>query len=91
LDNGSLKWFYTCKAAFHSSPFISNGYLVLGCDDGSVYMLDASNGSLIYCFTPGYMIRDEVNYLTTPIRSNPLVGNGVVYVGAAGVIYALQL
>jgi len=63
-----------------------------GCDDGRFYALNKTDGSLAWSFTPGYSIDNDNanNYITTPILSNPVVENGVVYFGAKGVIYALD-
>ncbi|MDH7517206.1 MAG: PQQ-binding-like beta-propeller repeat protein [Candidatus Thermoplasmatota archaeon] len=50
------------------------------------------NGNLSWSFTPGYFVTDDNpnNYITTPILSNPIVNDGVVYFSAKGNVYALD-
>ena len=89
-ENGDLKWVFTCKSAIHSNPIAYGEYVFFGCDDGRFYALDKTSGDLAWSFAPGYTINDVNNYITTPILSNPVVENGVVYIGAKGNIYALD-
>jgi len=94
LDAGSgePEWFFTCKSAIHSSPVAYGEYVFFGCDDGQFYALSKTNGALAWSFTPGYFITEENvnNYITTPIISNPVAEDGVVYFGAKGNVYALD-
>jgi len=91
-ETGELKWAFTCKSAIHSSPVTYGEYVFFGCDDGRFYVLDKTNGDLAWSFAPGYFIKDDDanNYITTPILSNPVVEDGVVYIGAKGNVYALD-
>jgi len=91
-DDGELKWFFTCKSAIHSNPVAYGEYVFFGCDDGRFYALNKKDGKLEWSFTPGYFIKDNDvnNYITTPILSNPVVEDGVVYFGAKGNVYALD-
>jgi outer membrane protein assembly factor BamB len=91
-ETGELKWFFTCKAAIHSSPTVYGEYVFFGSDDGIFYALDKTNGELVWDFVPGYSITDDNvnNYITTPILSNPVVENGIVYFDAKGTVYALD-
>jgi outer membrane protein assembly factor BamB len=91
-DSGDLVWYFTCKSAIHSSPAAYGEYVFFGCDDGRFYALDKTNGDLAWSFAPGYFIKnDDVNnYITTPILSDPVVENGIVYIGVKGNIYALD-
>jgi len=91
-ENGEAKWFFTCKSAIHSSPVVYGDYVFFGCDDGRFYALNKTNGDLAWHFAPGYSITEENvnNYLTTPILSNPVIEDGVVYFSAKGTIYALD-
>jgi outer membrane protein assembly factor BamB len=63
-----------------------------GSDDGRLYALNKTTGGLGWSFSPGYVIteKDANNYLTTPILSDPIVKDGVVYVGIKGMVYALD-
>jgi outer membrane protein assembly factor BamB len=89
---GELKWFFNCKSAIHSSPVVYGEYVFFGSDDGRIYALDKTNGDLAWNFAPGYTINnDDVNnYITTPILSDPVVKDGVVYISAKGNVYALD-
>ncbi len=91
-DDGELKWFFTCKSAIHSNPVAYGEYVFFGCDDGRFYALNKKDGKLEWSYTPGYFIKDNDvnNYITTPILSNPVVEDGVVYFGAKGNVYALD-
>ncbi len=91
-DNGNIIWFFTCKAAIHSNPVVYKEYVFFGCDDGRIYALNKTSGDCIWFFAPGFTINNDVyNYLTTPILSDSVVFNDVVYIGAKGNIYALDL
>ena len=91
-DCGDLIWFFTCKSAIHSSPIVYGEYVFFGSDDGRLYALNKINGDLAWSYAPGYSINnDDVNnYLTTPILSDPVVEDSIVYINAKGTIYALD-
>ena len=90
-NNGEIKWFFTCKAAIHSNPVVYGDYVFFGCDDGRFYALNKTNGESAWFFAPGFTIdNDMYNYLTTPIISNSVAGDGFVYIGALGNIYSLD-
>ena len=91
-NSGELEWYFTCKSAIHSSPVTYGEYVFFGCDDGRLYALNKTNGDLAWSFAPGYFIKDNDvnNYITTPILSSPFIDNGVVYIGAKGIVYALD-
>lgn len=89
--NGNLEWDFNCKAAIHSDPIVYGDYVFFGSDDGRFYALEKTDGKLGWSFTPGYFIKDDaLNYLTTPILSDPYIEDGVVYISAKGTIYALD-
>jgi outer membrane protein assembly factor BamB len=91
-ENGYLKWFFTCLSAIHSSPVIYGEYVFFGSDDGRFYALNKDTGSLEWDFAPGFFIKDDDvnNFITTPILSDPLVENGIVYISSKGNVYALD-
>jgi outer membrane protein assembly factor BamB len=91
-ENGKLKWVFNCLSAIHSSPVAYGEFVFFGSDDGRFYALNKQNGVLEWCFSPGFYIKeDDVNnFLTTPILSNPIVSEGVVYIEVKGSIYALD-
>jgi outer membrane protein assembly factor BamB len=90
--DGALKWYFTCKSAIHSNPVAYGDYVFFGCDDGRFYALNKEDGDFVWSFAPGYTINDNDvnNYVTTPILSNPVVEDSIVYFGAKGNIYALD-
>ncbi len=89
--NGNLEWEFNCKSAIHSNPVVYGDYVFFGSDDGRFYALKKTEGDLAWSFTPGYFIKDDaLNYLTTPILSDPYVEDGIVYISAKGTIYALD-
>jgi len=90
-NNGTLCWTFTCKAGIHSSPVVSDKYVIFGSDDGRLYCLDKLNGNLVWNFSPGYTINDKINYLTTPIISDPNTDGETALIGANGKIYSLFL
>ena len=91
-EDGRLIWYFNCKAAIHSSPVVYGEYVIFGSDDGRLYALNKINGDLEWSYAPGYSINnDDVNnYITTPILSDPVVENSIVYISAKGTIYALD-
>ncbi len=91
-NNGENKWTYSCKAAIHSSPVVYGEYVFFGSDDGRLYALNKTNGELAWTFAPGYTIEnDDVNnYITTPILSDPVIKDDMVYIQVKGTIYALD-
>jgi outer membrane protein assembly factor BamB len=90
--NGKLKWCFTCLAGIHSSPIVYREFVFFGSDDGRLYALDKETGDLEWEFAPGYTINkdDADNFITTPILSDPIVKDGVVYINVKGNIYALD-
>jgi outer membrane protein assembly factor BamB len=91
-ESGNIAWFFTCKAAIHSNPVVNGENVFFGCDDGRFYSLNKTSGLSTWFFAPGLTINDDIyNYLTTPIISSSVVDNGVVYIGAKGNIYALNV
>lgn len=88
-NNGELFWYVSTKSAIHSSPIIYDSRVVFGSDDGYIYILNALNGIVISSYSPKYHIIDNINYLTTPIISNPTIYENNIIFGADGKIFAL--
>jgi len=90
-EDGKLIWFFSSNAAIHTKPVVHGKYVFFGSDDGRVYALNKSDGKYIWSFAPEDTIDfDLLNFITTPIVSNPYVNDGVVYIGVNGSIYALD-
>ena len=88
-----LNGFFNCKSAIHSSPVVCGQYVFFGSDDGRLYAINKTNRDLAWSFSPGYTIDDDdVNkYITTPILSNPVTENGIVYIGIKGNVSAIDV
>jgi outer membrane protein assembly factor BamB len=90
-NNGTLKWIFSSKAAIHSMPVVYGDFLFFGSDDGRLYAVNKTNGYGEWFFAANMTIDNNLlNYITTPILSNPVVNNGTAYIGAKGIIYALD-
>ena len=90
-DNGAFNWVFTCKSGIHSSPVVDDTNVFFGSDDGRLYMLDKTTGELRWNFSPGITIDNKINYLTTPIISDPIIDGETVFIGVNGNIYALSI
>src|SRR5262245_17094240 len=44
------RWSFQAGKSIVSSPVVSAGRLVIGCDDGKIYCLDAASGALSWTF-----------------------------------------
>jgi outer membrane protein assembly factor BamB len=89
--NGTYKWMFSSKAGIHSLPVVYGDFLFFGSDDGRFYAINKTNGWGEWFFAANLTIDDDLlNYITTPILSNPTVNNGTAYIGAKGIIYALD-
>ena len=89
--DGTSKWIFSCKAGIHSSPVVYGDFVFFGSDDGRLYAVNKSSGDSEWYFAPNFTIDDDLlNYITTPIISNPVVYNGTAYIGIKGIIYALN-
>jgi outer membrane protein assembly factor BamB len=90
-ETGSLHWYFTCKSAIHSNPYCYGDNVFFGCDDGRLYSINKKSGDLEWTFSPGYSINNDANnYITTPIVSDPIVEDGIVYFSVKGKIFALD-
>ena len=58
----------------------------------TVTWFNKTTGKYVWSFAPEYTINDDSvnNYITTPILSDPIVEEGIVYIGVKGHIYALD-
>ena len=89
--DGTSKWVFTCKAGIHSSPVVYGDFVFFGSDDGRFYAVNKTDGDGEWFFAPNLTIGDDLlNYITTPISSNPAMYNGTAYIGVKGIIYALD-
>jgi len=83
MRSGKLAWRHNTPGGprMASSPGVDNDRVVFHSMNGHVYVLDRSNGNLVWSWNAG-----------SPIESSPLLVNGTDYFGAAnGRMYALDL
>jgi len=74
VGNLSLLWTYTTGGpVLQSPPIVANGVVYIGSNDGNVYALKASTGTLLWSFPTG-----EVMAVSPALA----VSNGAVYVGS---------
>lgn len=75
------RWSFQAGKAIVSSPVIAEGRLVIGCDDGNVYCLDARTGEKRWAHATGDVI-----------EAPPLIHAGTAYIGSSnGLFFALDL
>jgi len=75
-----LRWSFQAGKAIVSSPVVAAERLVIGCDDGNVYCLDARTGEKRWTHATGDVI-----------EAPPLIHAGTVYVGSSnGLFFALD-
>ncbi len=53
LESGKKQWTFFTEAAIRLAPTVYNGKIFVGSDDGYVYCLKASDGSLVWKMRPG--------------------------------------
>ena len=90
-NDGEIEWKFACKAGIHSAPVIYGDFIFFGSDDGRLYAVNKTNGNGEWYFAANRTIDDDLlNYITTPILSNPAVSEGKAFIGANGKIFALD-
>jgi outer membrane protein assembly factor BamB len=71
-------WTFKALGEVDSSPVICGDKVVVGCEDGRLYMLKLSDGSRVWSFEIG-----------RPVTSSPAVAGEMVVVGSDdGYVYA---
>jgi outer membrane protein assembly factor BamB len=90
-SRGNLIWSYACQGSIQTTPLIYGHNVFFACDDGHLYSLNQTTGRLIWRFSPGYNLKEDVyTYLTTPLLSSPVSHNGTIYLGTRGSLFALD-
>ena len=64
-------WNFSTGNIIDSAPFVADGVVCFGSEDGNVYALNATTGVKIWSFTT-----------QSAVESSPSIVNGVVYVGS---------
>jgi outer membrane protein assembly factor BamB/Tol biopolymer transport system component len=81
VGNPRTSWTVQTEAAITSEPAVVDGSVYIGSDDGSLYALDAADGTERWRFAAG-----------SAVSSSPAVTDGTVYVGSAdGTLFALDV
>lgn len=88
VETGKELWTYTTGGPIRVAPTFYSGKLYFGSDDGYAYCIKASNGSLVWQFSPTEKEHQKVmnnNSLISfwPIRTGVLVEQDIAYFGAS--------
>ena len=82
---GDQRWVFYTEGPVRLAPSLHEGDLYVGSDDGYVYRLHASDGSLVWKARPGprdYRIPGNGRIISAwPARTGVVVQDGVVYAG----------
>jgi len=88
IQSGKRKWSFATDGSVRFAPFINEGRIYFGSDDGHIYCVDAAKGTQIWKYRPGpsgeHIIGRERMVSLWPIRTGVLVEDGVLY-AAAGI------
>ncbi|OGV72715.1 MAG: hypothetical protein A3K19_02755 [Lentisphaerae bacterium RIFOXYB12_FULL_65_16] len=86
LATGAEKWSFFTGGPVRFSPTVENGRVMVASDDGCVYCLSATDGTLVWQFAAGprrdMIFGNEQMISHWPLRSGVAVENGVVYFSA---------
>lgn len=80
LKSGKLLWEHDMLAAVWGSPFVVDGKVMLGDEDGDLTILEASRQKKLI---------DESNFGNT-VYSTPVVANGTLYIMTRSHVYAIE-
>ncbi|MHC4404226.1 MAG: outer membrane protein assembly factor BamB family protein [Planctomycetota bacterium] len=85
-ETGEKRWSYIAGGAVNSAPSLTQGRVLFGCADGSVYCLSAADGALAWRFDATPYDKTVVSYgqvqSAWPIHGSVLVRGDVVYCSA---------
>jgi outer membrane protein assembly factor BamB len=77
---GKVYWVHDLKGALWGSPYLVDGKIYIGTEDGDVYMFAHGKEKKLVA---------KVD-MAEPVRSTPIVANGVLYVMTERNLYAIQ-
>ena len=82
-QTGRERWSFFTDGAIRLAPTVANGKVYVGSDDGWVYCLDSTDGSLVWKYRPTEADRripgnGQITSML-PIRTDILVDEGIVY------------
>ncbi|WP_420322060.1 PQQ-binding-like beta-propeller repeat protein [Flagellimonas sp.] len=87
-NTGEELWTYITGGPVRVAPTFYSGKLYFGSDDGYAYCIKASNGKLVWKFSPTEKVHEKVmnnNSLISfwPVRTGVLIEDDVAYFGAS--------
>ena len=86
--SGKRKWSFATDGSVRFAPFVSEGRIYFGSDDGHIYCVDAEKGTQIWKYRLGpsgeRIIGRGRMVSLWPVRTGVLVEDGVLY-AAAGI------
>jgi len=62
FENRVKLWTFTTDDQIHSSPTFANGAIIFGCDDGHVYSIDQTDGTLNWKVNAGASVQSTASY-----------------------------
>lgn len=84
--SGQVRWTFYTDGPVRFAPTVCDGRVYAGSDDGYVYCLKATDGTLLWRYRPGpsdeKVIGNGRMISLWPIRTSVLVDGGLVYCGA---------
>jgi len=78
--NGTTRWTASAPNATRSAPVVAGGLVFFGSQDGNVYAVHASNGTLAWWFPTG-----------APVQTVPAVDGTIVYVTSGSKLFFLDI
>ena len=85
-ETGEKRWSYIAGGAVDSAPSLTQGRVLFGCADGSVYCLNAADGALAWRFDATPYDKIVISYgqvqSAWPIHGSVLIRGDVVYCSA---------
>jgi len=83
VRTGSERWSFVTDGPVRLAPFVSEGRVYAGSDDGSIYCLDAGGGGLLWTRNPSGIDRCVIGngrmISAAPVRTGVIVVDGIAY------------
>ena len=84
---GEPQWKFFADGPVRTAPMVSGGRVYFGSDDGAAYCLNATNGALVWKYTPAgtnnYLVPNNGAFVSPwAVRSGVVVDNGTAYLAA---------
>ena len=84
-DTGNTNWVYSVNSAVRVCPSLYDSKVYFGADDGYVYCLNISDGSLVWKINaaPEYRCLIATGHMISryPVRTSVTIDNGIAYFG----------